>query len=552
MDSKRQSKLPDGLGKKIIQALKTQHDGPEDIMPKTVNNDFGEPVFMNQKAQPTMEEHGLETISHMDFGTQEMELDHQSLDSNFAENQYGNFMNNSTDNYAQPEFGNSSLLDDPFLPQAKANGAFEQPASQDSYDNFSYNQQSYDDFDFAQESYEEVNTGLESEEELQEEEIPSFQQPLLGEPPSKPTTPSLDYSLDYSSEEHEPNDFEQFAHLSEDTEEEFDFSASNQSYQEHYADTEPQIGYSSADIMAGEASGQEAQSWHEPAPQASRGLDLDAVTVPQVAQNQPQDFSKNSLDLDQVATPYSSEPKIPETQKMQEPYFNEVHQQYQGPAAMEDKYYQQPPQEMYREEERYYQEPNRDIYQQQPSDNYYQQTPQEMYRPEEKHYQEPARNMYQQQSYNNYYQEPQREMYRSDERFYQDSARDQGNYRQPMDLQRRPEAPIASGERYSSNIETIIRLVTNLPNGVPKQTGAQIIRQTMEAMGISISDVIGEAQQTQTRMLTNTKENYTAIEEHKIQIRRLEENIYMHQRKAKELDDIINLFIGPDQARRLR
>ena len=37
------------------------------------------------------------------------------------------------------------------------------------------------------------------------------------------------------------------------------------------------------------------------------------------------------------------------------------------------------------------------------------------------------------------------------------------------------------------------------------------------------------------------------IEEHKILIKRLEEDIHTYQRKAKELDDIINLFILTEQ-----
>ncbi len=96
---------------------------------------------------------------------------------------------------------------------------------------------------------------------------------------------------------------------------------------------------------------------------------------------------------------------------------------------------------------------------------------------------------------------------------------------------------------FSSNVRTLIRLVNDLPEGVTKQTGAQIIRLTMEAMGISMEDVLTEAQSAQSEMLDAVRANIKKIEEYKTVIRRLESDIKYYQGKANELSEIIDLFI---------
>ncbi len=96
---------------------------------------------------------------------------------------------------------------------------------------------------------------------------------------------------------------------------------------------------------------------------------------------------------------------------------------------------------------------------------------------------------------------------------------------------------------FSSNVRTLIRLVNDLPEGVTKQTGAQIIRLTMEAMGISMEDVLTEAQSAQSEMLDAVRANIKKIEEYKTVIRRLESDIKFYQGKANELSEIIDLFI---------
>ncbi len=95
----------------------------------------------------------------------------------------------------------------------------------------------------------------------------------------------------------------------------------------------------------------------------------------------------------------------------------------------------------------------------------------------------------------------------------------------------------------SSNIDTLVDLVTKLPPGVTKQTGAQIIRHTMEAMGIPINQVLTKAQMFQEELEHCIKSNINVIEEHKEKIKILEQEIQQFRKKAHDLEDIISLFI---------
>jgi hypothetical protein len=95
----------------------------------------------------------------------------------------------------------------------------------------------------------------------------------------------------------------------------------------------------------------------------------------------------------------------------------------------------------------------------------------------------------------------------------------------------------------SGNVQTLIRLVSDLPDGVTKQNGAQIIRLTMEAMGIPMEDVLSEAQSSQSELLDAVRTNLKKIEEFKAIIRKLESDIKYYQGKANELSEIIDLFI---------
>lgn len=94
-----------------------------------------------------------------------------------------------------------------------------------------------------------------------------------------------------------------------------------------------------------------------------------------------------------------------------------------------------------------------------------------------------------------------------------------------------------------SNIAVLKRLISQLPSGVTKHTGAQIIKQTMEALGISMKSVLQEAQQVQEGLNTSAKECYGTIQEYKKQILSLEKQAQSHQKQYTALNELISLFI---------
>lgn len=100
-----------------------------------------------------------------------------------------------------------------------------------------------------------------------------------------------------------------------------------------------------------------------------------------------------------------------------------------------------------------------------------------------------------------------------------------------------------------ANIEVLKRLIAQLPAGVTRQTGAQIIRQTMEAMGISMNSVLSEAQQVQEDLGKSAKDCLNTIEEYKNNIKILERKVQTYKKQADQLGDLINLFIMTDKKR---
>ncbi len=96
---------------------------------------------------------------------------------------------------------------------------------------------------------------------------------------------------------------------------------------------------------------------------------------------------------------------------------------------------------------------------------------------------------------------------------------------------------------YPANVAVLRQLIAKLPAGVSKQTGATIIRQTMEALGISMQAVIQEAKQVQGTLIENSKECQSNILEYKKQIGILESKSQQYKRQSAEMNDIINLFI---------
>jgi len=96
---------------------------------------------------------------------------------------------------------------------------------------------------------------------------------------------------------------------------------------------------------------------------------------------------------------------------------------------------------------------------------------------------------------------------------------------------------------YPANVAVLKQLIAKLPSGVSKQTGALIIKQTMEALGISMGSVLQEAKQVQVALSNNSKECQSSIVEYRKQIGILEAKAQNYQRQASIMNDIINLFI---------
>ena len=94
-----------------------------------------------------------------------------------------------------------------------------------------------------------------------------------------------------------------------------------------------------------------------------------------------------------------------------------------------------------------------------------------------------------------------------------------------------------------ANVAVLRQLITKIPAGVSKQTGALIIKQTMEALGISMTNVLQEAQQVQERLTQSVKECQTNVLEYKKQINILEVQAQKYQRQFAAINDIISLFI---------
>lgn len=96
---------------------------------------------------------------------------------------------------------------------------------------------------------------------------------------------------------------------------------------------------------------------------------------------------------------------------------------------------------------------------------------------------------------------------------------------------------------YPANVAVLKQLIGKLPAGVSKQTGALIIRQTMEALGISMQSVLQEAKQVQETLKNNSNECQATISEYRKQIGILEAKSQQYQRQYAVMNDIISLFI---------
>lgn len=94
-----------------------------------------------------------------------------------------------------------------------------------------------------------------------------------------------------------------------------------------------------------------------------------------------------------------------------------------------------------------------------------------------------------------------------------------------------------------SNVAVLKKLISQLPSGVTRQTGAHIIKQTMEALGISMKSVLQDAQQVQDKLNSSAKECQATIQEYKRQIATLEEQATSYKKQYNNLNDLISLFI---------
>ena len=94
-----------------------------------------------------------------------------------------------------------------------------------------------------------------------------------------------------------------------------------------------------------------------------------------------------------------------------------------------------------------------------------------------------------------------------------------------------------------ANITVLKKLISQLPSGVSRHTGAQIIKQTMEALGISMKSVLQDAQQVQESLKVSARECQGTIQEYKKQILNLEKQSQNYQKQYSALNDLISLFI---------
>lgn len=94
-----------------------------------------------------------------------------------------------------------------------------------------------------------------------------------------------------------------------------------------------------------------------------------------------------------------------------------------------------------------------------------------------------------------------------------------------------------------NNIAVLKKLITQLPSGVTRHTGAQIIKQTMEALGISMKSVLQEAQQVQEGLNSSVTECHNNIQEYKKQIQILEKQAQNYHRQYTALNELISLFV---------
>ncbi len=139
---------------------------------------------------------------------------------------------------------------------------------------------------------------------------------------------------------------------------------------------------------------------------------------------------------------------------------------------------------------------------------------------------------------------------------FEDAFSTEINFEEPQtpafekeDIFKNPGVSSPQQKAYSmpANVAVLKRLILQLPQGVSKQTGAQIIRQTMEALGISMNSVLKEAQQGQDSLTSSAKSCISTIQEYQNAIKNLEKQVEDYKKQAVALNDLISLFVMTDK-----
>lgn len=99
------------------------------------------------------------------------------------------------------------------------------------------------------------------------------------------------------------------------------------------------------------------------------------------------------------------------------------------------------------------------------------------------------------------------------------------------------------GLEVPANVAVLKQLISQLPSGVSRQAGALVIKQTMEALGISMKSVLSEAQQLQENINASARDCQNSILECKKQINTLEAQVQKYQKQSASLNDIVSLFL---------
>lgn len=120
------------------------------------------------------------------------------------------------------------------------------------------------------------------------------------------------------------------------------------------------------------------------------------------------------------------------------------------------------------------------------------------------------------------------------------------SYQMPEETTMNPTIPQSQSYDMPANVAVLKRLISQLPAGVAKQTGAQIIRQTIEALGISMSNVLQEAQHLQDSLNGSIKDCMSKVQEYKTNIMHLERHAQDYQRQVAQINDLVSLFILTD------